>query len=336
MLVGTPNEARWVRAEARRTLPSSVLEKIVQLAFPRRRVSAVQLLDDGFRNSNFKIQIDAPQEFIVLRVYEHDPALCQKELDIFQSVKGSVPVPEIIHAEPRGTGNAPPFTLARYIEAISFRELKRSGDANAIAQAAHSAGETLAAIGRHKFSKSGWISPGPTVGAPLLEGADPLPRFVDLCLASPNLQMRMPEDLRERTHDLIWSWAPQFALLEKETCLVHCDYGMRNILVNRVEGRWMVASVLDWEFAVSGSPLIDVGHMLRYERAGRPRIEPYFSQGFLNAGGKLPEDWRELARLFDLSALCESLTRGQLPKAIANEIVELIRATVENLDPQLS
>jgi aminoglycoside phosphotransferase (APT) family kinase protein len=336
MLAGTPNEARWVRAEQRRTLPTPLLENIVRFAFPRSRILDVQPLDGGLRNSNSKIHIDAQPEFIVLRIYEHDPSLCQKELDLFQLAKGSVPVPEIIHAEPRGTSDIPPFTLARFVEAISFHELKRSGAANSIAQAAHSAGETLAAIGRHTFSKSGWISPGPAVTAPLLEGADPLPRFVDLCLASPSLQIRMPEDLRERTHALIWSWAPQLALLENETHLVHCDYGMRNLLVNRIAEKWRVVSVLDWEFAVSGSPLIDVGHFLRYERAEHPRVEPHFSQGFLQAGGKLQQDWRQLARLYDLSALLLNLTHGQLPGAIAVEVVELIRATVENRDPKLA
>jgi aminoglycoside phosphotransferase (APT) family kinase protein len=332
MIAGTPNETRWVQADSRRTLPAPLLEKIVQSAFPGRRALNVEQLGGGFRNSNFKIRINASPEFLVLRIYEHDASLCQKELDLFQLVKGSVPVPEIIHAETRGTEELPPFTLARYVEAISFHELKRSGDAEAIAQAADSAGETLAAIGRHTFSKSGWISPGPAVTAPLLEGADPLPRFVDLCLASPNLQIRVPMDLRERTHALIWSWARQLAELENEKSLVHCDYGMRNILLNQVQGKWSVASVLDWEFAVSGSPLIDVGHFLRYEQASRPRVEPYFSQAYLRAGGKLEQDWRQLARLFDMSALLLNLTHGQLPDAMTMEIVELIRATVENRD----
>jgi hypothetical protein len=48
--------------------------------------------------------------------------------------------------------------------------------------------------------------------------------------------------------------------------------------------------VLDWEFAFLGSPLLDVGHFLRYERAARPLREPHLSRGFLEDGGKLPED----------------------------------------------
>ena len=40
----------------------------------------------------------------------------------------------------------PPFILTSYVEGISFRDLKRSGDTDAIPEAAYSAGETLDAL----------------------------------------------------------------------------------------------------------------------------------------------------------------------------------------------
>jgi aminoglycoside phosphotransferase (APT) family kinase protein len=296
----------------------------------------MQPLADGFRNANFKVQLDSTPELIVLRIYEHDPSLCQKEVDLIRLVAGSIPVPELIHTEPHGWEEIPPFILMRYVEGISVRELKQSGDAEAIAQAAYSAGITLASIGRTTFSKSGWLAPGPNVTAALLEGADPMPRFVDLCLASPNLQQRMQTDLRDRTHALVWLWAPQLRHLDEQACLVHGDFGQRNLLVRSMAGRWIVAAVLDWEFAVSGSPVADLGHFLRYERASRPLFEPRFSEGYLHAGGKLPQNWRQLARVVDLTALCESLTHDQLPDTVVAELVEFVRATVENRDLQLT
>jgi hypothetical protein len=52
--------------------------------------------------ANFKIQLDSALELIVLRIYEHDASLWQKELDLIRLIGGSVPVPEVIYAEPRG------------------------------------------------------------------------------------------------------------------------------------------------------------------------------------------------------------------------------------------
>lgn len=333
MLPGAPHEARWTRWEPRRTLAPEILDRAVQTAFPRCRVVEMQPLGDGLRNANFKLRLDGQPEPLVLRIYEHDASLCRKELDLLRLAGGSVPVPEVIHAEPCGLEDLSPFTLARYVEGISLCDLKRSGDAGAAAEAAYSAGETLAAIGRVTFARPGWLGPGPAVTAPLLEGKDPMPRFVDLCLASSHLERRMPADLRDRASGLVWQWAPELARLDQEARLVHGDFNGRNLLVRCLAGRWSVVAVLDWEFAVSGSPLGDLGNFLRYERAAHPLAEPHFSAGYLHAGGALPRDWRRLARALDVAAICESLTRDQLPDRAIAELVELVRATVENRDP---
>jgi aminoglycoside phosphotransferase (APT) family kinase protein len=289
---------------------------------------------DGFRNANFKVQLDT-SEFVVVRIYEHDASLCQKEVDLLSLVAGSVPVPPVIHAEPGGLENLPPFVLMRYVEGVTFHSLRRSREKEAIAQASFAVGETLAAIGRFRFPRPGWLAPGPIVTKPLLEGLDPTPRFVDQCLASTNLQLRMPAELRDRTHALVWSWAARLAELGSQACLVHGDFGKRNLLVSRRDGKWSVAAVLDWEFAVSSCPLADLGHFLRYESYTRPCAEPHFSNGYLRAGGTLPNDWRRVARLVDLTGLCESLTHEQLPDPVVAELVELVRATVENRDSLL-
>jgi aminoglycoside phosphotransferase (APT) family kinase protein len=333
---GAPEQARWMRAEPRRSLPAPVLDRIVHAAFPGCRVLDCEPLCDGLRNANFKVQLDPATEPAVLRIYEHDPSLCQKEVDLMRLVSRSVPVPEVIYAEPQGWEDLPPFRITRWVEGITFRDLKRGGDTEAIAQAAQAAGGTLAAIGRFQFSRPGWLAPGPAVASPLLEGPDPMPRFVDLCLAAENLQRRVPAELRDRTHALMWEWAPQLAVLDGEARLVHGDFNKRNLLVRRAGARWTVAAVLDWEFAISGSPLADLGSFLRYERAARPLAEPHFSIGYRRAGGPLPPGWRRLARLADLVALCESLTHDELPDDVIFELVELLRATIEDRDPEFA
>ncbi len=300
-----------------RALTPSLLSRIL----PGRRVSAAEPLSGGFRNSNFKLRLHGAAEPLVLRIYEHDPALCRKELDLFTMVAASVPVPEVVGAGPAGTEDCPPFLLLRYVDAVTLGELCRSGDTAAIAQAARSAGETLAAIGRHAFSKPGWLAPGPEVAAPLLPGRDPVPRFVDQCLASPLLQSRVPAELRQRASELIWSAAAEIAPLDCETRLVHGDFHRRNVLVRESAGRWRVAAVLDWEFAVSASPLMDIGNFLRY---GAPLSEPHFSNGYVAGGGVLPHDWRRLSWLLDRAALCAILADPASPEPAVNETLAFL------------
>lgn len=334
MVHGAPDEARWLRPQPRLSLPANAFEKIVATAFPGHTAVDIRPLADGFRNANFRIQLDLRPETFVLRVYEHAASICRKEVDLLNRIGHSVPVPEVLYAEPGGMDEIPPFALFRYVEGIAFRDLKRTGDARSIFQAAYDAGRTLAAIGRITFRKPGWIGPGPNVTAPLLEGINPGPRFVDLCLASSHVRQRLKPKLRNRISALVWSCARELASLDDESQLVHGDFSGRNLLVRKVGASWTVAAVLDWEFAVAGSPLSDVGHFLRYERWSHPTVEPHFSSGYLQAGGRLPRDWRRWARVVDLVALCESLTHEALPGPTVAELIELVSATVDGRNPE--
>jgi aminoglycoside phosphotransferase (APT) family kinase protein len=200
MTPGAALEAHWSRLEPRRTLSAPVLQRIVDTAFPRRRVVEIQPLTEGLRNANFKLRLDSTPESIVLRIYEHDASLCQKEVDLLRLVGGSVPVPEVLYAEPRGCPDLPPFMLTRYVEGISFRDLKRSGDTDAIAEAAYSAGETLAAISRVAFPQGGMARSG-TGGHGAHYSKVKIPRRALSMAASSRrtCERRMPADLRDRT-----------------------------------------------------------------------------------------------------------------------------------------
>jgi aminoglycoside phosphotransferase (APT) family kinase protein len=333
MIVDAADQARWLCTEPRRTLSAAFVDQIVSCAFPGSRALELQPLTDGLRNANFRLRLNSTDESFVLRIYEHDPSLCQKELDLLRLIGTSVPVPEVLYAEPHSSEDAPPFALLRYVEGISYRELNRGGDRDAIAQAASAVGEALAAIGRIRFSKAGWLASGPSVYEARREAADRIPRFVEACFASKLLQERVPVGLCDAIRELMRLWAPRLEGLEEEARLVHGDFGKRNVLVKEVAGVWRVAAVLDWEFAFSGAQLVDLGHFLRYERRSRVGAEPHFSDGFLRAGGVLPEDWRRLARIFDAAVLCESLTHERLSEAANAELIELIRSVVEDRDP---
>jgi hypothetical protein len=111
MIPGAPREARWVRSEPRRSLPARDLQRMLERALGECTILDVQPLTEGLRNANFKVRVDRQPECVVLRVYEHDPSLCQKEADLLRMVSAAVLVPQVIHAEPRGLEGLPPFLV---------------------------------------------------------------------------------------------------------------------------------------------------------------------------------------------------------------------------------
>ncbi|HUE82532.1 MAG TPA: phosphotransferase [Pyrinomonadaceae bacterium] len=312
-----------------------LIPDLVAKAFPQACILECSKLTGGLANLNFKLRLDSPELTLVLRIYQRDPAACAREIGLLQLLRGAVPVPDVFYAEPLGTATDRPFALLSYIGGITFQQLKRSGDIAGIQKSAYDVGKNLATIGRYKFADVGTLGTGFAVTETFIKGPDPVPRFLDRCLSSDILQKRVTVQIQDRLHDLIWSWAPRFEGIEQEQSLVHCDFGSRNILVNaRLEkaNDWEVVGIIDWEFAFFGSPLFDIGHFLRYERDKQPLREPYFSRGFIDGGGTLPDDWRQLARMIDLTALVDLLTRPDLPTEIVAEILELLQATITSCD----
>lgn len=304
----------------------------INIAFPNLKIATTQLLSGGLLNTNIKIEFSTDAQPVVLRLHRGDAAVCLKESAVLRLVRSTVPVPEVIYVEPNGIDGCGPFSILEFVKGQSFQWLKRTGDLEATHQAAASVGQTLACIGKYQFQKSGRLQVGGenelTVGDAYIKGPDPIPRLLDQFLKSACLQQRLEGALQQKLHDFIWFWAAQLRTLDNQCHLVHCDFGNRNILVDRVNGRWQVVAVLDWEFALSESPLLDVGHFLRYERLDTPLREPHFSRAFVEYGGTLPDDWRRISQVVDLTGLVECMTHEQLPDEVAAEILELINSTL--------
>lgn len=308
-------------------------------AIAEERVSGFEVLAGGLINTNLKIHFVSGRTPVVLRLYRDGADVCRKEIAILRLVGPNLRVPAVIFAEPDGLEGLGAFAVFDYVNGITFQSLKRTNHLNSIQQAATSVGRTLAEIGRYEFPKAGRLVVGAgseylDVGADYVEGPDPIPSILDSFLSSPILQERLGISLIQRLHDFVWSWAPQLPDLSDERRLVHCDFGNRNILVCEERGEWSVAAVLDWEFAFSGSPLLDVGHFMRYERKGTPLLEPCFSRAYVEHGGKLPDGWREIVRVIDLTGIVECFTHADLPIDVEAELLGLIAATLEDRDPK--
>jgi aminoglycoside phosphotransferase (APT) family kinase protein len=297
-------------------VPSALISRLARTVSPRR-VTRAERLSGGLSNSGFKIQLEGSDEPIVLRIYDRDRAACRKELDVLRLVRATVPVPDVIHAEPTGLEAGRPFAFLKYVHGMTFRELKATRDERAIQQASYAVGATLAAIGRHSLDS-------PEVK----HDAERISESIDASLGSPLLIDRIGVRLAAKVHALASTWTARLSELGRERRLVHGDFRKQNVLVHRVGQEWRVAVILDWECAGCGSPLSDVGVFLRYEQPARPVAEPHFSRGFAEAGGHLDVRWSQLIRVVDLKGLCRILAAQELPPAIAREVKGLVAATV--------
>lgn len=83
------------------------------------------------------------------------------------------------------------------------------------------------------------------------------------------------------------------------TSLVHCDLNPKNLICND-HG----IHLIDWEFAMAGDPLIDLGNLFRFSEDYTPEQIQAFLDHYQHP---LPPDWHRQAQLHDLVSLLDML-----------------------------
>jgi aminoglycoside phosphotransferase (APT) family kinase protein len=320
------DKATWKVVSPPPTLTVAEADALLATWRDGRAVAEIAPLSGGIMNWNYRIQFAGSAERFVLRFYDRMPASCAKETRLLELVRGDVPVPEVLFVNAAGANGRPPHCVLEWVEGISLRELRRRGNDRGVANACYGAGRLLPRLTRHRFERSGLldtnlnVTDGPFTDAPLAA-------VVEHFAKSTLFRQRVNDTMRVRLHAFLRATESLHDAPGRAT-LVHADFNSPNIFVRETNGQWGVAAILDWEFAFAGSILNDVGNMLRYERADRPRYEPHFSRGLADGGWRLPDEWFLRARLADLPALCDLLARDDVPDAIVAELLDLLSGTI--------
>ena len=317
----------WATESRRIPIDVSDVERLLEPWRGTRRVATATFLDGGLMNRNYRVRVG--EDDVVLRFYDRDPRACAKEVALLNAVQGRLPAPRVLYAAPHA---APaPFAVLEFVDGISLRDLKKAGDRSATVDAAHSAGLALAALASVPSTAlvhlATDIAPSEVLDSPNVNA-----RLIDHFLTSSHLQARIGASIAMRVRDFAWRHDDGLAAAHLPSAIAHGDFNAANILVQQTDGRWTVAAILDWEFAFAGSMAYDIGNFLRYERASSPWFEPGFSRGLVDGGVELPSNWRTTARVADLSALCELLTRPEMPILVADEVRGLVLATLDGAE----
>lgn len=312
-------------AEEGRNVPLDIAEaaRVLEPWRSGRPVAAGIFLAGGLMNRNYRVRVGSDE--VVLRFYDRDAHACERETRLLTELFGRVAVPNVLYVAP--VNEPVRFAVLEFVDGISMRTLKETGEADAIAEASHSIGLELATLASVRLRDPAILTTEFAPKPELLRGSNVNARLIDHFLESPALRQRLGAEHVGRVHDFAWRHDDRLSATTQSFTIAHGDFNSANILVRLTAGRWSVAAILDWEFAFIGSTFYDAGNFLRYDKESTPRYEPWFSRGLTDGGVTLPSDWRLLARLADLSALCELLARPELPPQVADEVRDLVLAT---------
>jgi len=296
-------KAAWEKTSVTHQLPHDIVEQMVRLAYPDRKLISYELIAGGCANLNIKILLKDEKHPLILRVYLRDKDAAYREQKLAALLKKTVPMPLTHYI---GEIESYRFAITEFIHGISLRDLLLGDAPHDLSAIMYEVGTILSKITAHEFSRAGFFDK--ELGVISCESSDVM-KFAQDCLAHTTvLSVLAPERISE-IHKIIEQYGHLFPG-KKEKYLVHGDFDPANILVDNINDTWVVTGILDWEFAFSGSYLWDVANMLRYAHKMPLEFQDSFLTGLVNSAVALPENWPVTVNLLNLSSLLDCLKRS--------------------------
>ena len=239
---------------------------------------------------------------------------------VLHLVRGLVPVPDVLEVRRGDPGSdVPGLLVTSFVEGDRLDLLLPTLDDAALAVVGRACGDLAGRLACMPLPRPGLLAAagdGSLVVTPLPPTWQDLPAYADQQLAVLGL------DAEESRRLLVLAGEAQDRLDRTgRASLVHSDLNPKNLLVDPDSLR--VTAVVDWEFAHAGSPLTDLGNLLRFEQ--QPAYRSAVLAGYRDRVPDAPPDLEDAAAAADLWALLELAgRRGENPVAAAAH--DLLRA----------
>ncbi|WP_420348985.1 phosphotransferase family protein [Pelagibius sp.] len=321
----------WERQEDLIDLSAADIAALLQPAFPGVAIESVAPAKGGKANTNVRVELATPAGPVLLRLFVRDPAAGAKEVAILRRLAGQVPVPKVHAFAPDNAVTGHPYAILDWVEGRRM-DLALSAARSQLerCQMAAAVGETLARIGALTFPQAGFLSGDLAVSQGFETGTEGFRSFVGEMTGRPRVAQRLTPALTDELLRFVQEAAVVLDGPPGPARLTHCDYDPSNILLRREDTGWRVAAVLDWEFAVAATPLLDLGHMLRAPQGEDPLFVAALGKGFRAGGGALPKHWVAAARLLDLLAWLDFLDRPVERPRLFADARSVIRTTIDS------
>ena len=328
-----PLRAGWQRAAPELAPTLAEVAALLAPALPHARVVAATPLSGGLSNTSLRVDLDRAPHRVLLRLAQHGAASAAREaaLPALLLPRG-VPMARTLHFVAQSSLTGAPATVCEWIDAPRLDHLAfpAPGTSAAPSRALGIAvGTALARVHAVRLPCLGFLGDGLHVANPIELDAAALLAFLDERLLHGEGLHRLGPDLASAV--LAWArrHAARLADWPSSPCLAHGDCNPSNLLLRRDAQGWSVAALLDWEFALSGLPALDFATLLRPGVADRPGFTAGLAQGYRDAGGTLPRDWRAIAGIADLFAWGDMLSRPGRDPGVTRDAVRVMRRLLD-------
>ena len=286
-------------------------------------------LTGGFNNNNYAVTNESGDRFI-LRISESSTRLATElaVLDRLNEIDNDIPVPEVLWHGQEGLPGGVSAAAINFIDGVLLSRITHDLDDRRSEKIYRQLGILASKIHATTFNSFGFLD---TNWQPIDAASNYHSWTFDYlleCLEQDCLQARIGKDRHSRLSRCAHQKSALLTPPEQPT-LCHGDFNQKNVLVTKNrQGDYDIAAILDWEYALAGSPTMDIGNLFRYEAHLSGINSRGFESGYKNNGGTLSSQWRDESRFIDLLALCGFLTSCESRPATYKSIIERIDSTI--------
>ncbi len=318
----------WTRGTPILDVDEETAERLIGPALPGARVTGIEPVSGGLANTNLRVTISGRDPPLLLRLYQRAPAEARKEWALHRRLDGRVPIPKILYAAESNPATDCPYAVVEWIEGHHLGQVAPDlavEDRNGLAR---DIGRVLAAIHATTFPTAGFLDADLNVAQPIDAGASGLAGYLRLCLVGGRGGERLGAALTMDTLAFAEREGHRLEAWTRPPRLTHADFNGSNVLVHRTPAGWRVVAVLDWEFAFAGAPFFDFGNLMRPPLGDLEGFAEAVATGYREAGAEMPADWRDLARIADLTAWADFLNRADVTLQVIADARRMIERIV--------
>jgi len=287
-------------------ISTDVINQAVYQFDPSLKHFNYRCLDGGFMNANFLIE--NKNKKYVFRFYSSSSETAEREKGILTFLeKKEVKAPKHYNLMKI---DQTLVAVIEYIDGINFENKLLKGN-SCPPHLYFEIGRELAKIHSITFARPGFIGKEMMVGNEYDDFAFFLKGFIFRTL---KMLETKPDRLDLKTIErLVHLMDKQWCIVEECKSinqLVHTDFNPKNLMVANDPVAHLLA-VIDWEFALSGNGVIDLGNFFRFSYDFETKSEVQFEQGYRSINQTLPKNWREVSRMLDIANMCSFLERPE-------------------------
>lgn len=308
-------DSKWERVQPYIKLNKETAERMMSCIKPHEKIKNISLIKKGLRNTNYCVEYDNSK--FLLRIYGFDDNWWEKEKSVFNHVSKKIRVPELFYLNNKSDIIDKPYAIFEYINGVTLDEYasQENYNKNVICEI----GQNLALVHETPYNDVGFFDNNLIINMKLPN----LELWYDMFLAE-NTVRKLGPKLVEKVRNYIDENQRNIKRIEERIAFVHNDFRPINIIVDNNANPYFI----DWEGAMAGHILGDIGQFLRIKEQISLEDEKLFISSYnCVSKNKLPDDYKELAKLRDLVNLLQLLNSQHDLQNKDRDLIEIIRST---------